>query len=388
MKLRAGMALFVGLVSMLSFQGCLRYVPSKEELEKQYAKEDGAQLDIKGAAEFDAYEQALKRRRDSLIAQRAYLLTQPDSASSYKIGTGDVVTLAVYGFDDLRTESEVSSSGTISLPLVGEVSVKGMSVADARSTVAQRYARFIRTPNVDLVLKSYQSARVPVIGEVSKPGVYPLRRTGQLLTELLSEAGGKTERASGRIILLPRQGASQPSVQLASLAPMAANAAAGSGSAPAVSPDPLDGSGIEIDMEDLVGQSGERPLLVPLLPGDTIVVPEAGRYEVDGEVLRPGSFTLASRTSALGAVAAAGGFTYSADVKKVEVIRDIGGGKKAAVTLDLEEVGLRGGKDVRLRNGDVIRVPSEPGRFFRRQVVEALNGVFRGVGVNQSVGGR
>jgi protein involved in polysaccharide export with SLBB domain len=146
--------------------------------------------------------------------------------------------------------------------------------------------------------------------------------------------------------------------------------------------------GIEIDLEDLVGQSGQRPLLVPLLPGDTIVVPEAGRYEVDGEVLHSGSFVLASRTSALGAIAAAGGFTYSADVKKVEVIRDIGAGKKAAVTLDLEEVGLRGGRDLRLRNGDVVRVPSEPGRFFRRQVVETLNGIFRGVGVNAQAGQR
>jgi hypothetical protein len=53
------------------------------------------------------------------------------------------------------------------------------------------------------------------------------------------------------------------------------------------------------------------------------------------------------------------------------------------VTLDLEEVGLRGAQDVRLRNGDLVRVPSEPGRFFKRQIVSTLNSIFNGFGVQR-----
>jgi protein involved in polysaccharide export with SLBB domain len=135
----------------------------------------------------------------------------------------------------------------------------------------------------------------------------------------------------------------------------------------------------------LIGNINQRPLLIPLLPGDTIIVPEAGTYEVDGEVVQPGSFKLTSRTSVIGAIAAARGFTYSAAVNRVEVIRDTGAGKKALIAVDLEQIGLRGGQDVRLRNGDLVRVPSEPGRFFKRQVVETINGLFNGVGVNQRV---
>ena len=131
-------------------------------------------------------------------------------------------------------------------------------------------------------------------------------------------------------------------------------------------------------LDDLLGRVDQRPILIPLMPGDTIVVPEMGSFEVDGEVNKPGSFKLASKTSTLGAVAAAGGFTYSASVNKVEVIRDVGAGRKASMVVDLEEVGLRGGNDVRLRDGDIIRVPSEPGRFVQRQIVEAVNGLFRG----------
>jgi hypothetical protein len=60
----------------------------------------------------------------------------------------------------------------------------------------------------------------------------------------------------------------------------------------------------------------------------------------------------------------------------VEVIREIGNGKKAVISRNLEDVALRNTDDIRLRNGDVIRVPSARGRFATRQVVEVLNQVF------------
>jgi polysaccharide export outer membrane protein len=227
---------------------------------------------------------------------------------------------------------------------------------------------------VDISLKGYEANRVSVIGAVAKPGVYPLKRSGQLLTDMLSEAGGKSQTTGNRIILLPDP---SHSVQSGKLAATKVSMKSGDNDSSIDA-----GSGVEIEMDDLIGGINRRPILVPLMPGDTIVVPEVGKFEVDGEVSKPGSYPLASRTSAIGAVAAAGGFTYSADANKVEVIRDIGDGKKALVTLDLEEVGLRAGKDVPLRDGDLVRIPSEPGRFFRRQIVESLNSLFNGVGVS------
>jgi len=199
--------------------------------------------------------------------------------------------------------------------------------------------------------------------------MYPLRRNGQLITELISEAGGKNQMASNRIILLPA-----PKLEYVAQPAQ-----------PALSPNATadSGVGVEIDVEALLGRIDQRPLLVPLIAGATVVVPEAGNFEVDGEVQTPGSFKLTTGTSVSGAIAAAGGFTYSANVKQVEVIRDVGGGRKTLATLDLEEVGLRGGKDIRLRAGDLVRVPSEPSRFFERQVVEALNSLFNGVSVNR-----
>jgi polysaccharide export outer membrane protein len=361
--------ILLALATATILHGCIKYTPSREELEKDRGGPSSLGADLASEEEFNAYEQSLTERLQRLISDRSYLLTASQSINGYAVGPGDVISVDVYGFGDLRTEAEVSPSGTLSLPLVGETDVKGRDVASLRKHLTGLYARYVRNPRIDVSIKTYHSNRVSVIGEVQRPGMYPLRKNGQLITELISEAGGKNQMASNRIILLPAPKldyAEQPSPTLTAQ-PSTANP----------------GVGVEIDIEALLGRIDQRPLLIPLIAGDTVVVPEAGNYEVDGEVQAPGSFKLTSGTSVIGAIAAAGGFTYSAKVKQVEVIRDIGGGRKALATLDLEEVGLRGGKDIRLRAGDLVRVPSEPGRFFQRQVVEALNSLFNGVSVNR-----
>ncbi len=358
--------LFALLLTLLS-SGCIRYTPSREEIQKRNGDASSQSSPLASEQEFHAYEQELKNRLDSLLAERAYLRTLPHEHSGYQIGSGDVVEVTVFGFNDLTSTTEIAPNGTLMLPLVGETSALGKDPAMLRSHLTSAYSRFIKNPKVDVTVKSHQSNRVSVIGEVSRPGMYPLRRGGQLLTELISEAGGRNQIASTRLILLPAPKSSPPSSSIPNTRPT------------------KDTSGVEIEFDDLMGTINQQPLLVPLVSGDTVMVPEAGSYEVDGEVQRPGSYKITSRASVMGAIASAGGFTYSADVKKVEVIREIGDGRKALATIDLEEVALSGGHDIRLRAGDLIRVPSEPGLFFERQVVETLNGIFSGFSMNSRV---
>ena len=85
----------------------------------------------------------------------------------------------------------------------------------------------------------------------------------------------------------------------------------------------------------------------------------------------------------LGSIASAGGLTYSADSSSVEVIRNIGSGNKALVRLDLEDIGQRSSQNLRLRDGDVISVPSHTSKFILRQFVEGVSSLFR-FGVNQN----
>lgn len=351
--------LAVVLISF-SLTACLRYVPSRTEIEQK----SGGSGEIAGAEQFEAMELQRQAQLEQLIKQR---LTDVGTLSDlgYKIGHGDVVGLEVFGLPELTADLEVSPAGTIAPALVGEVPAAGLTLAELKTRLTRTFATYVKNPEIRLTVKNFQAHKVSVIGAVQKAGVYPLKQLGRSLTDLLSEAGGRTDAAGSRVVLIPASSANHPPETTV----------------------PTDDKlrGIEIDIEDLFGGVDHAPLVVPLLSGDTIVVPEAGTVEVDGEVARPGSYKLSSRLSALGAVASAGGFSYSADVNQVEIIREFGGGKKAAMPLDLEQVALNGKNDIRLRNGDVVRVPSHSGRFARRQVVEVLNSIFRGVGMNGRV---
>lgn len=369
------------LASLSLVTGCLRYTPSYKELQDKYDKGSMANESLGGPQEFSNYERTLTDRLSQLLQQRSALITNVNSNQGYPLGYGDLIAVDVYGFSNLTAQSVVSPEGVVSLPLIGKTSVSGMTLEQAREHISNRYAHFIRSPQVQVSLKTPQASRVSVMGEVTKPGLYPLNRRGALLTEILSEAGGRTPAAGNRIILLP----APRILEEPSLASVTPSVTFTSTEQQTSSPHQENDLGVEIDLEDLTGQMNKRPIVVPLMPGDTVIIPEAGTYEVDGEVMEPGSYKLSSRTSVIGAIAAAKGFTYAAAVNSVEIIRDTGGGKKALVTLDLEEVGLRGGQDIRLRNGDLVRVPSEPNRFFKRQIVAAINSIFNGVGANKRI---
>ena len=364
----------LAILLCLLITGCFRYTPSRSELESE------GESQVAGADAFESYQTRLRNRLSTLVAERAALVG-PHSEQSYRIGASDVLKIDVFGFSELSGEMEVNENGMITLPLVGAIQAATRTVAELNTDLTAQYARFVRNPKVRLTVDRYNAHRVSVVGSVVKPGFYPLKNSGYLLTELLAEVGGTKDNAGNRLYLIPAR-SGQPS----GIAPSAAEAttAAPTTTEPAPVVGANGGAGVEIDLEELTGTLERAPLLIPLLPGDTIIVPEAGQFRVDGEVERPGSFPVSRRTSSLSAIAAAGGFTYAANVNEVEVIRDIGGGQKAALTVDLEKIAFHGMQDISLRDGDVVIVPSAAGRFRARQVVETFRSIMRG-GVTGSI---
>ena len=347
------------LISSLILSSCLRYTPSRTEI----SGEDYNEIEMKEA--FFSFEDLQKTRLEELLDKR---VARGDSVgiSSYNIGSGDVLQINVFDVEELNTSVRVRPDGNVALPLLGNIKAKGLTEEEFQKVLAKKLEEFLHFPQVSVFIEEYAAHRVSVIGKVAKPGVYPLKRSDYSLIELLSEAGGRSKSASGRIILIPARGE----------VPSEVSAAVASARAKLADERMANRHGIEIYFDDLVGGMERDPLIVPLRPGDTIVVPEAGTVEVDGEVEEPGSYPLSSRLTLLGTIASAGGLTYSADVHVVEVIRELNSGKKALVSFDLEKLTVGEQDDVRIRDGDVVRVPSHSGRFATRQVVEAVNALF------------
>ncbi len=135
--------------------------------------------------------------------------------AEYRLGPHDVVQLVVWdhpeltvpGANDVSANArEIDVYGRIFVPYAGEVEVAGLTVAEARKLIARRLSRFIESPQVDLVIKSYGSQRFTVGGEVNKPGVQVLGSQPINLLDAIGLAGGFTELADRTRITLVRDG--------------------------------------------------------------------------------------------------------------------------------------------------------------------------------------
>jgi polysaccharide export outer membrane protein len=115
--------------------------------------------------------------------------------STYKLGSGDMISVRVLGEDDLRREKvRLSDAGTLSFPILGEIRVKGMTVGALEDYITRGLkGRYLVNPQVTVSIDEYRNFYVN--GMVEKPGGYPYS-PGMTVRKAISIAGGFKERAS------------------------------------------------------------------------------------------------------------------------------------------------------------------------------------------------
>jgi polysaccharide export outer membrane protein len=253
----------------------------------------------------------------------------PAPTGDYEVGPGDVIEVAVYGNDDLSRIPTVQTNGSISLPLLGEVQVAGLTIAEVQRKITNLLEKdYLVKPQVEVKVKDYNSQYVSVVGEVNSPGRKPLRGRTRLI-DLLSEGGGFKPTASGEVMITRTDGEFEGGLKAITVRITRS-----------ASP----------SMQDLVN------LEVQLKNGDIITAFPKSFVTVDGEVNRPGRYAIESDLTVTGAISLAGGFTRfgSNDVKLRRT--DPLDGKVTIIKVDLKDV--RNGKkpDVPLLPNDVISV--------------------------------
>jgi polysaccharide export outer membrane protein len=260
--------------------------------------------------------------------------TLPQSPA-YQVGPGDTLEINVYGNDDLSRIPTVQTNGAILYPLLGEVQVAGLTVAEIQRKMTSLLEKdYLVNPQVEVKVREYNSQFVSVVGEVNSPGRKPLRGRTRLI-DVLVDAGGFTARASGEVVITRMDGTFPDGKQTITLR------LSGGGSAPTA--------------QDAVN------LELPLRNGDIISAPPKFYVTVDGEVNRPGRYPIEGNLTVTGALSLAGGRTrFGAD--DVQLRRtDPETGKTTIIKVDLGKV--RDGKkpDPVLMPNDAISVPR---RFF------------------------
>lgn len=130
----------------------------------------------------------------------------PAPVESTTLGPGDLFTLEVVGEKDLPKDYQVASDGTVDFPYVHRMEVQGMEPQEVARTVRQRLIdqRILVDPSVIVSVKEYNSKRVTILGQVRKPGSFPLT-PGMTLVQAISDAGGLNAIANGDRVNLTRK---------------------------------------------------------------------------------------------------------------------------------------------------------------------------------------
>jgi len=296
----------------------------------------------------------------------------PPPETAYTLGSGDIVNIDIFRVPQYSGESQVLVDGTLNLPLIGKVSVKGLSLEEASKVLSNRYGSYLKRPIITISLLTSRPIQVGIAGEVGRPGAYSISQDGARntrLSQIIETAGGITQTADLYTIQVKRT--------------------------------QLNGTQetITANLWDLI-ENGNINQDIVLRDGDSIFIPTAiarnqnaalladASFATDvnkpvnvaiiGEVYRPGPYTLQGGTARTGnagtpgssnsvnapttvtrAIQVAGGIKPEADIRKVQVIRSTRTGTPQIFDVNLWEL-LQAGdlqQDAILQEGDTVFVP-------------------------------
>jgi polysaccharide export outer membrane protein len=237
------------------------------------------------------------------------------AAEEYQLGAGDSVKITVYNNADLTTEARIDEDGSIPFPLVGRVPIGGLTKAAAEQRIAKLLTDggFLKQAAINLSVTDYRSQQVSVLGEVGKPGKYPISSATTVM-DILAQAGGITDKGSSSIRLVQhdKSGATRER---------------------------------NIDLDQLVAAKGGADLTVR--HGDVIFVSAQPVFYIYGEVQKPGVYPLTRDMTVRQAIAMGGGLTVRGTERGLKVSR-----RNDAGAIEVHRVKL----NEPLSSGDVVQV--------------------------------
>ena len=229
---------------------------------------------------------------------------QPASNQLESLGMGDMVRITVFRNPDLTTEARVTERGTIVFPMLGEVPVGGLTPSQASARIAQklREGKFVVNPEVTVSIAQVNSRQVSVLGNVNKPGRYPLDSVNVKLTDVLATAGGVGPTGADIVTIVSAGNGKKADVDLAAMF-----------------------------------RNGDLTKNVDLQPGDTIYVHRAPMVYVYGEVQKGGAYRLEPNMTVMQAIALASGITPRGTERGIKLTRRDAAGSVKKIDVSLTD---------------------------------------------------
>lgn len=241
-----------------------------------------------------------------ILTVMTFLVAGLVAAADIELGPGDTLRVNVYGHPDLSLEARVSESGSISYPLIGEVKVSGLSPAAAQKKIAGMLERggYLRNPQVNISVTQNQSQQVSVLGQVTRPGRYPVDGK-RSLTDILALAGGMTQDAGDTVTLVRTRNGKTAKESL--------------------------------DIHAMV-KTGDMNKNLQLKTDDVIYVERAPRFYIYGEVQHPGTYKLERNMTVIQALSVGGGLSPRGTDRGVRLKRRDADGTLREITAKHEDI--------------------------------------------------
>lgn len=272
----------------------------------------------------------------------------PDMA----IGIGDLLKISVMGAPDYDQDVRVSGSGDIVIGLAGRVHVAGETIEQAQAIIRKRLVDggYFADPQVSVFEKEFATQGVSVLGEVQKPGVYPMTGPRRLF-DVISLAGGTTPKA-GQVVTISGRNKVK-TLQMVNF-----------------SSDPQKNMAANVD----------------ILPGDTVVVSKAGIVYVVGDVRHPMGVIMENggHITVLQALATAEGANSTAALKNAKIVRK-GENGPTEVPVDIKKIMQAKAPDMTLQAEDVVFIPSSTAKNVGVRTLQSIVNIATGVATYRAV---
>ena len=227
------------------------------------------------------------------------------AAEDYLLGEGDTISIGVYEQPDLATVARISQDdGTITFPLLGEVTLSGLAPEEAGRKIAKllKDRGFIKNPQVTVSVQEFRSQKISVMGQVNRPGEYLLQGESRVI-DLISKAGDLKADAADVIFVVKNKG----------------------------------GKSVKHEIDLLQFYAGDMTQNIKVSRGDLILVPKMNVFYIQGEIQRPGSYRLERDMTVRQAMTVAGWLTGRGSSKGLTVIRRQANGETKKIKVKLSD---------------------------------------------------
>jgi polysaccharide export outer membrane protein len=230
----------------------------------------------------------------------------PAVKTDYVLGAGDVIRVTVFQSPDLSLEARIPETGVVTYPLLGAVTLGGLTIGEAEKRIADglRDGKFVKQPQISILVTQLRGSQASVLGHAVRPGRYSLELTNTRLSDLMALAGGIAPDGSDILTVVGTRDGKPFRAQ--------------------------------IDFRTLF-RGGNSPNDIVMQNNDVVYVDRGPQVYIYGEVQKPGTLRLERGMTVLQALAAGGGLTLRGTQRGIRVHRKGPDGVVQVLTPKLED---------------------------------------------------